>query len=489
MTSDPPLQGERERLVAGLARLATMTQVDVRILDAGYEAARGWLGRRARFQVTLASEPSGREVWRDVEVDFSSGSDAICPYFPFTSFVYVGERLAAAAEYIRPEERRTVHLCLKTGSSVEITVATEVSGSVLGDNRELAVLLGQVRAGRIVRPQTVPAAALPLAQDPSSQFLFPLDTAIARPVFVIGAYRSGTSILTWALGQHPNILPVEETRWLQLFGEGARAGFSLATQAARNFFEIYDIAEAEYMAHFGLAVDGLMRTAGIRLNHRTSLARLSGKLAQKDGIFDANFQLARSAFNPKRRWIDGTPENAACVPVLRRLFPAARFLFAIRDPFDVIASMTQFDRAGGDPLTPEEAALMWLRLTNYGLLAYRAYGPDVVRVVRFDDLIGHRAGTLRDIFDFLGEPRFERAGDTFDTRLNSSRLASGERARIVEDLRANLAGRQVVEQLYRQVLELPFVPWEPDEAAVHELQSGSWDTVARIVGQVSSKRT
>ncbi|SRR6266550_572959 len=35
-----------------------------------------------------------------------------------------------------------------------------------------------------------------------------------RPIFVVGSTRSGTSILTWCLGQHPSVLAVPESNWM-----------------------------------------------------------------------------------------------------------------------------------------------------------------------------------------------------------------------------------------------------------------------------------
>jgi len=476
---------ERVRLVAALTNMGPpREEAVIAIRDVGYAGhfGRGWLPRRSRVDITVPSDGPGGEVWRTVEIDLSTGPDAMYPYYPFSAFVYVGDDLASICEFVRAEERRTAHVRLPTGRTSELTIISEVSTDVAGDDRELAVLLGQTRIGRIVAPPRA-RRALP-AQDFASPFLFPLDTETARPVFVVGAYRSGTSILTWAVGQHPNILPVEETRWLHLLGEGARAGFALASKAPRNFFQIYDVSEREFLGHFGLSIDSLMRASGLRLNHRTSLARLVNKLEQRDGTYDAKFQLARSAFNPKRRWVDGTPENSTCIPVLRLLFPAARFLFAIRDPFDVIASMMQFDRAGGEPLAPEEAALMWMRLTNYGLLAYRAYGPEVVKIIRHADIVSNPVHCLRDVFDFLDEPRYERAGETFGMRLNSSRIPPAERVGMLEKLRRELPGKAVIADIYDQVLRCPHAPWTQDPDALNELESGSRDLIARIIGQV-----
>src|SRR5256886_11509548 len=41
-----------------------------------------------------------------------------------------------------------------------------------------------------------------------------MQNKVNRPIFVVGSPRSGTSILTWCLGQHPNIFAVPESNWM-----------------------------------------------------------------------------------------------------------------------------------------------------------------------------------------------------------------------------------------------------------------------------------
>jgi len=51
----------------------------------------------------------------------------------------------------------------------------------------------------------------------------------AKPIFIVGSGRSGSTILTWCLGQHPNIIPQEESDWLGPFAIDAAVGYERGT--------------------------------------------------------------------------------------------------------------------------------------------------------------------------------------------------------------------------------------------------------------------
>jgi hypothetical protein len=121
-------------------------------------------------------------------------------------------------------------------------------------------------------------------------------------VFVIGADRSGVSILTCALGQHPAIPAPMNTDWL-----GELAG---------KLPEVYEATiglEGPGERAKKVSVERFCRTFG-----RAAAALVGDKLD---------------------RWVDGDPEHTLNVPELARLFPEARFIHVVRDADAAIGSL------------------------------------------------------------------------------------------------------------------------------------------------------
>src|SRR5512133_966558 len=95
-----------------------------------------------------------------------------------------------------------------------------------------------------------------------------MDDGINKPIFIVGSPRSGTSVLTWCLGQHPNIFPVPESNWIGDFAVNVAIGYE--SGAARGDYTILsamDIREDELFAVFGQTINDLI------LRHRKDLER------------------------------------------------------------------------------------------------------------------------------------------------------------------------------------------------------------------------
>jgi hypothetical protein len=159
--------------------------------------------------------------------------------------------------------------------------------------------------------------------------------------------------MTWALGQHPNIFPLEETHFVYklavdldyLYEVGARQGH-------RSVIGMAQLTRRELRVHFGRACDDLIVSSRSRIARHAS----SGKFRDQH---TENIKLKVSEVDPKRRWIDGTPENAHYVLSLWRMYPEAKFIHILRNPRQVASSLMHFSAAGATDYPEEEAYRIW----------------------------------------------------------------------------------------------------------------------------------
>src|SRR5215510_11473681 len=92
--------------------------------------------------------------------------------------------------------------------------------------------------------------------------------SINRPIFVVGSPRSGTSILTWCLGQHPNIFPVPESNWMGPFTVNLAISYQAGSgRALLSILSAMGISSDEFFSHIGQSINGLI------LKHRFGLDR------------------------------------------------------------------------------------------------------------------------------------------------------------------------------------------------------------------------
>ena len=238
------------------------------------------------------------------------------------------------------------------------------------------------------------------------------------PIFIVGAPRSGTSILTWCLGQHPKILPLEEAP--------GRGPFAIAV----GVHHLVDSARGErsQLSALGIGRDEFDQAVGDALNslilrHRSHLEALGRAAGRRDPRqVNARFAVARDAGDPKSRWVDGTPESTMYVCGLRRLFPTAKFVHIVRDVREVAASMLGFRLDDGSPLVDgaEQACAYWLQATQACLLAQRALGSETVHRLCHADLVERPEAALREALEFLGEEYSPACLEPLAERINSS---------------------------------------------------------------------
>src|SRR6266576_4170513 len=246
-------------------------------------------------------------------------------------------------------------------------------------------------------------------------------TLTNKPIFVVGSPRSGTSILTWCLGQTPNMLVIPESAWMGDFAIDLAIRYQIGTaRGNRSVLSAMDIEREEFFARFGQSINDLI------LNHRKDLERQrSGYAAHAvpNAVSEASM-MVQPGVNRKARWVDGTPEYSLHICGLRKLFPGALFIHIVRDVDSVVRSILNFDRLGEGSLVAneQEAYNYWLRTVSSCLLAERAYGPRVVFRLRYSALVDTPEAALRSLFNFLSEPFAAECLTPLQKRINSSNV-------------------------------------------------------------------
>jgi len=305
---------------------------------------------------------------------------------------------------------------------------------------------------------------------------------VNKPIFIVGSPRSGTSILSWCLGQHPNILVQEESSWIGPFAINVAIAHEIGTaRGEHSQLSALDLRRDDFMAHFGKSVNDLILTYLRQFEITSHSAALQDFSQVHEG-----FQIARSQSDPKSRWVDGTPEYSLYICGLRKLFPGARFIHIVRDVDSVVRSILNFDRLGEGSLVANEqqAYEYWLRTVNACLEAERAYGRQIVHRLQYSDLINNPESALRSVLKFLGEPYVSACLEPLQVRINSSNVPASFDA---SDPRTDPS---LVEQAMRLSTEVEKTPQPPEasSAASDEMEAAFNERVQYVATLASEHR-
>ena len=210
------------------------------------------------------------------------------------------------------------------------------------------------------------------------------------PVIMIGAERSGTTLVMAMLGCHPRIAVPEVVWYYPRF---------------RPYLHTYgDLSdERNFRALAGEMVFGL-KTAfwGMKVNPRTIVDEILAELKERSfaGLYCAMHErFARGAGN-KPRWGEKTPHNLFFVKEILEDFPNTQFIFITRDGRD--ASADYLDSAFG-PTNIYCAAESWALCQN-AVKPWRKKLPASQWMdLSYEELVKDPVAVLKQTCGFLGE--------------------------------------------------------------------------------------
>lgn len=236
-----------------------------------------------------------------------------------------------------------------------------------------------------------------------------------RMIFVTGASRSGTTLLSFVLRRHPQVLGLPE---LQYFGEFTETRTRDSRSARRH---LRRAATAIYARHErGVRLASLQPCDAEEIasyaRHRASalISRLGDEERNPYGVFAAAMQeLAREA--GKSMVCEQTPRNIFYAESLLDTYPDARIIHMMRDPRAVMASQKRRWKrrrllANRDALPPADALRAWINYHPYTMAslwsrataeAMRLSNHSRFLLIRFEDLLTRPAETVQRVCEHL----------------------------------------------------------------------------------------
>lgn len=223
----------------------------------------------------------------------------------------------------------------------------------------------------------------------------------AAPIFVLGFFRSGTTLTQEVMAAHPGLFVADE------------AGF-----AADLTRELARLAPAPATTAERLAT---LDRAGIK------------------ALRDCYWRAVVGRFGPvalDRRFIDKFTMNTIDVAMLGTIFPDARILFMVRDPRDVCVSCFQ------QLMVPTPATVHLLdwrgTATFYAQVVdwWRHIRPQLatpVLEIRYEDAVGDFERTYRRVFAFAGVDWADEALD-FHRRAAGKYISTPSRGQVAQPL-------------------------------------------------------
>ena len=215
------------------------------------------------------------------------------------------------------------------------------------------------------------------------------------PVFIVGAPRSGTTLLQYMLRSHPALsLPTGESHFfIPLYRNAAQFGDLSQAENVRRVLRTMEAQSAEFLYTdlHGLKFDVETLTRAFVAEGRHTMRDII------TGLFEKN-----AAGEHKPRWGDKTPYYVLHIPKLLEWWPDAQIIHIVRDGRDVALSMFA-RRHDFRAYNIYHVAREWERYVEAGRQQGCLLPASQYLELRYEDMIGDQKSALQTICAFLGE--------------------------------------------------------------------------------------
>ena len=219
----------------------------------------------------------------------------------------------------------------------------------------------------------------------------------ARPLFLIGAPRSGTTILANLLNAHSQILLTHETSvFLQL--DEIITKSPLGRRAGDLFGELYNDLWAKH----------------IHSNSKLLIESFYCKIA-------AEQNRERLCY-----WGEKHPHFERCLQWVNSMYPDAVYIYAFRDPRDTVCSIARMNKTSISNSLRE-----WSRIVNKFETFLKILPQDYRISIKYEDLVDNYELVISNVLNFLGLQMDESSEKYLQTHKNVSAHRPGSNIQVM----------------------------------------------------------
>jgi hypothetical protein len=238
---------------------------------------------------------------------------------------------------------------------------------------------------------------------PNADIIKEVEVFSDKPIFVCGAMKSGTTLITQLLDSHPDLVVMPgDSHFANHLKKWGREQFSQI--AAYWLHRVINPTGKEPFWFFGKD-ENSFRLFLQYLRYFLLNSQYDIFVCVVMSIFAVNSSL--TGFTSKKYWVEKTPHNEFKAQELSNRFQCAKFIHVIRNPLNNIASLKKYSEIRGWRTTSIQNAYNMRKLFRSARVNREILGKDKYHIVKYEDIVSNTQKVVNEICNFLNIPFHE----------------------------------------------------------------------------------
>lgn len=301
---------------------------------------------------------------------------------------------------------------------------------------------------------------------PDSQLVEKTREFIENPVFICGAMKTGTTLITRLLDNHPSLMVMPgDSHYYTNFRDYSESNGHLYQYWMQRL--INPTGQKPFW-FLGSDLDSYLNFL-LYLEYflTTEYDTFQSVVA---AVFCANPNRSMSV----RHWVEKKPENERYVQWFIERFPKARFLHIVRDPLPNIASLKKLGEFKNIPFRAVSYAVRLKSLMALGADHFNTNGEKMYRFIRYEDLLADTEKEMSALATYLeiamhknllissenGVPA--RANSMYPANRITGSITTGGIDEKWRDILTQKEQEEIVTVLFSQAIDLGYTHWSGD---------------------------